>query len=113
MPPTQAPTTAELLGDPVVQQAMEQAWADSLPDDPAHRHEEGGWIYIDTTTAQITVRRAPAGSQAELDLNHPPQVPGCVVVGTFHTHPNPTAEGWYSGPSITDMNSAGDSGPSR
>jgi hypothetical protein len=35
---------------------------------------------------------------------------GAVVVGTFHTHPNPTAEGWYGGPSTTDQNSANHTG---
>jgi hypothetical protein len=27
----------------------------------------------------------------------------CVVVGKFHTHPNPTLEGWDPGPSIADQ----------
>jgi hypothetical protein len=105
-PPSGPPTAAELLNDPVVQQAMEQAWIDSQVTDLVHRHEEGGWIYMDTTTGQITTRRAPAGSRALLDLGSPPPVAGSVVVGTFHTHPNPTAEGWVPGPSATDQASA-------
>ncbi|PWU10185.1 MAG: hypothetical protein C5B50_25995 [Verrucomicrobia bacterium] len=26
-----------------------------------------------------------------------------MVVGKFHTHPNPTAEGWEPGPSAADL----------
>src|SRR5262245_9529877 len=52
-PPTCAPTAAELQSDSVVQQALEQAWLDSDPGDPAYRHEEGGWIYLDTTTGRL------------------------------------------------------------
>lgn len=102
-PPTRPPTAAELQNNPAVQQAMEQAWNDSQPNDAAHRHEEGGWIYQNTTTGEITTRRAPAGEQAALDLSSPPAVPGSVVVGKFHTHPNPTSEGWEPGPSDPDI----------
>jgi hypothetical protein len=102
----QAPTAADLLNELVVQQALEQAWNDSHPGDPVRRHEEGGWIYMDTTTGRVTVRRAAAGAQAELDLSAPPVVPGAVVVATFHTHPNPSAEGWEPGPSAEDTQSA-------
>src|SRR4051794_9208310 len=93
----QAPTATELLANPVVQQALEQAWTDSLPADPLQRHEEGGWIYCDTTTGTMVVRRAPAGVQAVLDLSTPYILPGSVVVGTFHTHPNPSADGLNPG----------------
>jgi hypothetical protein len=89
-----------------VQQALEGAWLDSLPGDPRHRHEEGGWVFMDTATGAITTVRAPAGARASLDLNNPPVVVGAVVVATFHTHPNPTAEGWVSGPSPADTQSA-------
>jgi len=105
-PPVRPPTTAELLADPVVQQALGEAWIDSQAGDPVLRHEEGGWIYMDTTTSQTGIRRAPAGQQSRLDLGNPPLIPGSVVVGTFHTHPNPTAEGWNPGPSSTDQASA-------
>lgn len=43
--------------NPIVVQAIEQAWIDSQPSDPLLRHEEGGWIFIDTATGQIAVRR--------------------------------------------------------
>src|SRR5262245_58122619 len=102
-PPTRAPTSAELLADPVVRAALDQAWTDSQPADPVARHEEGGWIYMDFTTGQISTRRATRGVQAGIDLSKPPVVPGTVVVGKFHTHPNPIAEGWNPGPSASDL----------
>ncbi len=102
----QAPTAAELLDEPVVQQALEQAWNDSLPGNPVQRHEEGGWIYMDNTSRIVLVRRAAVGAQATLDLSTPPVVPGAVVVATFHTPPNPSVEGWESGPSAADTQSA-------
>ena len=101
-----APTTSELLNEIQIQQALEQAWLDSQAADPANRHEEGGWIYMDTSTGAITIRRAPAGARAALDLTTPVLVPGSVVVATFHTHPNPAAEGWELGPSPGDEQSA-------
>jgi hypothetical protein len=101
-PPTRPPTAQELLADPTVQQALEQAWIDSRPDDPIQRHEEGGWIYMDTRTGKVIVKRVSAGQQAELEIGDPPLVADSVVVATFHTHPNPTAEGWNPGPSDAD-----------
>src|SRR5260221_492290 len=97
--PVQAPTSAELLTNLIVLEAIEQAWVDSMSADPLLRHEEGGWIYIDTVTGQISVRRESPGKASAIDLNSPPPVPGSVVVGLFHTHPNPTSEGWEPGPS--------------
>lgn len=98
----QAPTASDLLADVTVREALDKAWADSLPHDPHNRHEEGGWIYMDVTNKEILIRRAPRGLQAEINLDSPPEVPGAVVVGIFHTHPNPSAEGWYTGPSEAD-----------
>jgi len=97
-----APTAAQLLNHPTVRQALDDAWKDSCPHDPQLRHEEGGWIYLDLSTGEIQTRRAGAGLQAELNLDSPPAVTGAVVVGVFHTHPNPTAGGWYGGPSEAD-----------
>jgi hypothetical protein len=100
------PTAAELLKVLVVQNALEEAWTDSHSGDPARRHEEGGWIFMGTTTGEIVVRRAPSGGQATLDLSTPPSVLDATVVGTFHTHPNPSSEGWEPGPSPADTESA-------
>ena len=102
----EAPTIADLLKDQLVLKALEDAWSDSQPNDAAHRHEEGGWIFMDLTSGQLLVRRAQAGSKAAIDLNQPPLVPGATVVAKFHTHPNPSAEGWIPGPSAADHKSA-------
>ena len=100
--PLSAPTAAELQDNPTVRRALEEAWQDSLPNDPARRHEEGGWIYMDMKTGEISVRRRAAGRQASIDLSRPPILSGFIVVGKFHTHPNPSAEGWVPGPSRRD-----------
>ena len=101
-PPKSAPTSADLRINPVVARAIEEAWRDSQADDPARRHEEGGWIYQNLRTGEIFVRRASAGGQTHIDLSSPPALQHCVVLGKFHTHPNPTAEGWEAGPSAGD-----------
>jgi hypothetical protein len=41
--------------------------------------------------------------RASRNRPQPPALAGSVVVGKFHTHPNPTAEGWNPGPSATDQ----------
>jgi hypothetical protein len=103
-PPTKPPTAAELLADPGVQAALDQAWVDSQPGEPAGvRHEEGGWIYMDLTTGVLAAERAPRGAGDSIDLHIPTTIPGSVVVGKFHTHPNPTVEGWVTGPSPADL----------
>jgi hypothetical protein len=106
MDQTVAPTIAELVTDGVVLTALERAWVGSRPEDPAARHEEGGWVYFDPTTATTDVRRAATGGAADLDLSDPPVVPGSFVVATFHTHPHPASEGWETGPSDADTSSA-------
>jgi hypothetical protein len=101
-----APTITTLLGDAIVLKALEEAWTDSQADDAARRHEEGGWIYMDLATGQLLVQRAQPGTRATIDLNQPPTVQGATVVAKFHTHPNPSAEGWDPGPSAADHKNA-------
>ena len=108
--PTRPPTASELLASAQVIQALGEAWADSRVNDPTDRHEEGGWIYLDLSTGVIQTRRAPAGTRSRLSLANPPLLPNHVIVGTFHTHPNPAAEGWETGPSIQDERAAKYSG---
>lgn len=102
----QAIDVATLKQHPVVVAALEAAWKDSLPDDPEQRHEEGGWIYADGITGELSVVRAPSGAVAMIDLSQPPTKSGCYVVARFHTHPNPSSEGWYTGPSTADTDGA-------
>lgn len=101
-PPTRAPTAAELLANPVVQAALDGAWIDSHPNDVAMRREQGGWIFLDLGTGALIVERADPGNLNTIDLWDPPLVAGAVVVAIFHTHPNPSAEGWVTGPSASD-----------
>lgn len=102
-----APTGTELAANSIVSAAIDASWTDSQVADPANRHEEGGWIYMDTTTGAITTRRAPRGGGASINLWNPPEVSGSVVVGNWHTHPNPTSEGWEPGPSGADTTNQG------
>ena len=95
------PTASELLANSVVLKALDAAWVDSQAEDPANRHEEGGWIFMNLTTGEFTVSRAQRGQQASIDLSSPPRFDG-VLVGKFHTHPNPSSEGWNPGPSAAD-----------
>ncbi len=66
------------------------------------RHEEGGWIYMDVVSGALSTRRAASGATAGIDLTMPPILAGAVVVGKFHTHPNPAGE-WETGPSTADL----------
>ena len=97
-----APTAEDLIRDPFVRQVLQQAWIDSLPDDPVRRHEEGGWIYMNVTFGHLTALRAQRGEQQTIDLNLPDVMLYSVVVAKFHTHPHPTLEGWDPGPSQSD-----------
>jgi hypothetical protein len=101
-----APSAIELLARHEVVQALQQAWSDSLPADPARRHEEGGWLYLNPESDEVLVRRAKAGNRFALDVSSPPLLPDYFLVATFHTHPNPTAEGWNPQPSEADTESA-------
>jgi hypothetical protein len=58
---------------------------------------------MDLKTGQLVTRPALSGAQFNIDLNNPPVVAGSTVVGIFHTHPNPSSEGWSAGPSASDQ----------
>ena len=105
-----APSAEELKGDVVVQAAFKAAWADSFPDDPALRHEEGGFLYAKPTTGEIIVRRALPGRRRHLDLTHAPVISDAFLVATYHTHPNPVSLGWNPEPSDEDRELAEGSG---
>jgi len=103
---SEAPTATELEAHPVVRAAFAAAWADSFPDDPALRHEEGGFVYYNPTNADVAVRRVLPGRKDELRLPAPPVLQNYYVVATFHTHPNPSSEGWIPDPSPEDREGA-------
>lgn len=103
---TPAPTVDEIVAASIFAAELEAAWVDSLPADPARRHEEGGWVYYSATEPLFRVIRAGSGGRAFLDLDEPPELNGYFVVATYHTHPNPASEGWGTGPSHADTESA-------
>jgi hypothetical protein len=98
-----APSASELAQMPEVMQALEQAWIDSEPGNRSKRHEEGGWIYWDQSTNAIMILRAARGMKSRIDLETPPVFKHKMVIAKFHTHPNPSSEGWDTGPSQSDM----------
>lgn len=105
-----APTAAELEANPVVRAAFATAWADSMVDDPALRHEEGGFIYAHPTNGDVTTRRVPPGTRRLLDLSYPPAVPGYYLVATYHTHPVLIADDGDPDPSWEDLTLSTESG---
>jgi hypothetical protein len=105
-----APTASELQANPVVQAAFAAAWADSFPDDPARRHEEGGYIYMNPTTGKVVIRRALPGGLDYIDLSFPPDLLGAYVVATYHTHAIPPRGPITAEPSEDDRFHAVDSG---
>ena len=104
-----APPATELQANPVVQAAFAAAWADSLVDDPALRHEEGGFIYANAN-GDVVIRRTLPGGRRFVDLSSPPTVSGYFLVATYHTHPIQIADGGDPDPSSDDRENADDTG---
>ena len=106
----QIPSGNAMRRNATVRAAMRTAWTASNPaltrwdtPDPADplaphcdpvagavstAHEEGGFIYMNLLTGDLTTRRVAAGGQAGLILTNPANVNNSIVVGGFHTHPN-------------------------
>jgi hypothetical protein len=88
---------------------MRQAWDDSAADDPARRHEEGGYL-VENADGTYGVLRWPSGGMARIV---PPlrsrdgTYRGRRVIGEFHTHPNPAVDElgqtWQEEPSPGDI----------
>jgi hypothetical protein len=99
----QAPDYNTLITDATVTDALTTAWTNSNPAVPGlgtTQHEEGGWIYLNLITGNISVTSQTSGGQASINLSSPPTVANSIVVGMFHTHPN---LGWTPGPSPEDL----------
>ena len=127
-----APTAGTMLGNATVSAAMSAAFTASNPaitlpphtpanpvgpcnppagtPPPAGVHEEGGWIYMNLITGDLTTRSAAGGGQANISLAGPPNVTDSIVVGTFHTHPNVGPCWGAVFPSGTDTASANSGG---
>ncbi len=106
----QIPTGNQMRRNPVVRAAMRTAFTESnpgvtrwsrprnsrpdaarcnpRPGDSTTTHEEGGFIYLNLITGNLTTRRVPRGRQALIPLDNSPDVHNSIVVGGFHTHPN-------------------------
>src|SRR5688500_7742193 len=82
--------------------AFEAAWADSFPDDPKLRHEEGSWIYQHAISGELVIRRVLPGLRDRIDLTRPPTLAEHCLVAIYYTPPNPPAEGWLPDPSPDD-----------
>lgn len=89
-----APDVNTLLAHPAVQEALEAAWVRSnpavwkVPVDVEHPiHEEGGWIYFNILSGEISIMTKSGGPDST-SLQLPPWVEDSVIVATFHTHPN-------------------------
>ena len=92
-----------------IRDAIERAWNDSAGDDPLNRHEEGGYI-VRNGDGSLGVERWPKGAGAFIEPS--PRAAdgtynGKVVLGEFHTHPNPQVDEngktWLEGPSPGDL----------
>jgi len=107
----QIPTAAQVQG--AAAGAMEGAWGGSspFPNDPKNRHEEGGWVYMSLFTGSFSTAMTK-GDQQSINLGGAPEVMDSVLVGYFHTHPNPSTQPdengvmWQAGPSGADLSLA-------
>lgn len=96
------------LTEPAIIGEIGRAWRESQPDDPANRHEEGGYILLNPDLS-YEIARWPRGGQSRI-APPPPDARNCyngkVVSATFHTHPNPPVDEagleWEQGPSESD-----------
>ena len=106
----QCPTGQQLLANKEVRRALSAAWKASNYGQTNPR-EQGGWIYMQNGRIRTLHQNTIFTSQAEIDLNNPPQhlMPG-PIIGWFHTHPNPTSQGWTPGPSPDDIDFANNHG---
>jgi hypothetical protein len=94
----------DVMNDPVVRDAIADAWNDSHGSTP-DEHEEGGWIYQcqmpngDGTYRYYTqiIRWAP-GTRDDIVPSTPHPDEFCRLVADFHTHPGT----WYDGSSASD-----------
>ncbi|MFN8394302.1 MAG: hypothetical protein U0176_06445 [Bacteroidia bacterium] len=91
-----APTGAQLMASPAVIAAYAVAWPASNPaivpappaPGPPGMHEEGGFIYLNLITGDLTTDTVAPGAKASLPLNNPNPPDNAITVGGYHTHPN-------------------------
>ena len=102
------PNSAQVQG--AAAGAMEGAWgaSNAFPGDPKNRHEVGGWVYMSLFTGTFSTQLT-SGDMQSINLGGAPEVADSVLVGYFHTHPNPSVQPdengiiWQAGPSAADL----------
>jgi uncharacterized Zn-binding protein involved in type VI secretion len=94
-----------LLSDPTVRAAIDQAWTDSNPNGPGAKMEHGFWIVQDNTTKALSIKEFPTGGSTNQRMipGPTPSDPNSTPVAFFHTHPNTSAEGYRQAPSGADQ----------
>jgi len=99
--------TPSILGNPIIRDALRQAWQDSHPG-LTGGHEEGGFILRDSAGV-LSVERWPGGQQNAIVV---PLHPYCRIndqdiMATFHTHPN-SGNDYLQEPGETDKRAVRD-----
>jgi RHS repeat-associated protein len=101
------PTKDDLImkGSKSMHDAFNKAWEKSME----IKKETGGWIFMDKAGRLSAVLKevGPNDDYFSVYLNAPPNLPGKVVVGTFHVHLDDV------GPSLYGTNGPGDMGLSN
>ncbi len=85
----------DILKEPLVQDALRDAWQDSSEGTPGE-HEEGGFVLECVSISQdgtvsytIRIFRLDSGDNKQLDPGRPEFPSGCRAIAFFHTHPGP------------------------
>lgn len=97
----------KILNNPLVCEALKQAWKDSTPG-LASGHEEGGFIVQDLA-GNFNVIRWSRGNQNSIIVPSHSQckINRSDIIGSFHTHPN-TGDDYLQEPSETDKRAVRD-----
>ena len=107
----------EILNDPVVQNALDEAWRDSQEGTP-NEHEEGGWIVHELIEGssnpcqeyRTRIYRWPPGVSDEIIASQRPSGDNLRIVADFHTHPGPENDPNFVNhvPSLSDLQNSAD-----
>ena len=101
----------DVVNDPVVRAALDDAWRASHEGAPGE-HEEGGFVFQchgGPTGYETRIQRWPAGTSEHSAVQRGPEPPdGCRAVAFFHTHPGGAGDPEFDNdhPSDNDQNFA-------
>lgn len=85
------PNFDELRKNRVVAEAIQAAWDASnvgINDRVLQAHEEGGWVFLNLITGDLSIERAKPEGTNFIKVEPPPDVADSVLVAIFHTHPH-------------------------